>query len=148
MGNAGFLGVTKPTLRAEGPFAYGLVARGEVCARTHPERIPTLGRSSRVCGVARCHCLLPSAQAHVYFDTPDADADFDSHLWAHAAGALLVTEAGGRVTDTVGNPLDFSLCRDGRTLPQHVVGTIATNRDLHPDVVRQLGLTVAEKAAQ
>ena len=84
--------------------------------------------------------LVARGEAMTYFELPDTAADFDSNVWAHAAGCLLVTESGGKVTDTVGNPLDFSACRDGAMLPQEVVGVIVTNRDLHPDVLRQSGL--------
>ena len=53
-----------------------------------------------------------------------------------------------QVTDTVGNPLDFSACRDGNTLPQHVVGVLATNKDVHADVLRQSGLASMQAAAK
>lgn len=108
------LGITSTPLQSEGPFAYGMLARGE---------------------------------AQVLFDLPDDAASFDSKIWAHAAGALLVREAGGRVTDTSGNELDFSECRDTATLPAHVVGTIATNKDVHQDVLRTLGQSSLEAAA-
>ena len=52
------------------------------------------------------------------------------------------------VTDTVGNALDFSACRDSITLPQHIVGVLVTNRDVHPEVVRQLGLASLGAAVQ
>ena len=104
-----------PLLQAGGPFAYGLVARGE---------------------------------SMTYFDLPESAADFDSNIWAHAAGSLLVHEAGGMVTDTSGNPLDFSVCRDSATLPQQVVGVLATNRDVHPEVLRQSGLSSIQAAAK
>ena len=66
----------------------------------------------------------------------------------HAAGALLVHEAGGTVSDTVGNALDFSVGRDGTTLPTHVVGVLATNGDVHPDVLRQSGLETLQAASK
>ena len=109
------LGIQAAPLQAEGPFAYGLVARGE---------------------------------AQTYFELPETADGFDSHVWSHAAGALLVQEAGGMVTDTVGNALDFSACRDSITLPQHIVGVLVTNRDVHPEVVRQLGLASLGAAVQ
>jgi 3'-phosphoadenosine 5'-phosphosulfate (PAPS) 3'-phosphatase len=80
--------------------------------------------------------LVARGEAQTYFDLPDSAAAFDRHIWAHAAGTLLVDEAGGLVTDTVGNPLDFSTCRDGPELPSHVVGVIATNKDVHQEVLR------------
>ena len=36
------------------------------------------------------------------------DASFHDAIWDQAAGALLVEEAGGRVTDLSGRPLDFT----------------------------------------
>ena len=71
------------------------------------------------------------------------------NLRADSRASLLVKEAGGLVTDTSGNALEFSTCRDGATLPAHVVGVLATNRDVHPDVLRELGLAsiaAADKA--
>ena len=109
------LGMPADVLSADGPFAYGLVARGE---------------------------------AMTYFDLPETAADFDASISAHAAGTLLVAESGGMVTDTAGNALDFSQCRDGGKLPSHVVGVITTNKDLHPDVLRQCGQNVASAAAK
>jgi len=101
------LGISGEPLQAKGPFAYGLIARGEAMA---------------------------------YFDLPDAAEAFDRNVWAHAAGVLLVQEAGGRVTDPAGNELDFSVCREGTALPAHVVGAIATNGDIHANVMRKCGL--------
>ena len=111
---ASALGMTGEPLKAEGPLAYGAVARGE---------------------------------AQTYFELPDTADEFDSHAWAHAAGTLLVTEAGGQVTDTIGNPLDFSVCTEGMMLPPTMVGVLATNQDVHPGVLRQLGLGSMEAAA-
>ncbi len=48
-------------------------------------------------------------------------------IWDHAAGALIVEEAGGRVTDLHGSPLDFS---QGRRLEKNV-GVAASNGALH-----------------
>ncbi len=48
-------------------------------------------------------------------------------IWDQAAGAIVVEEAGGRVSDLDGKPLDFTL---GRTLAQNR-GVLATNGSLH-----------------
>ncbi len=57
--------------------------------------------------------------------------DYEEKIWDHAAGAIVLTEAGGRVTDLRGEPLDFS---QGRTL-SHNRGIIATCGSLHDDVL-------------
>ena len=44
-------------------------------------------------------------------------------VWDHAAGAIVVQEAGGVITDGVGNPLDFS---NGRFLDIDI-GIVATS---------------------
>ena len=73
---------------------------------------------------------------------------FDSCIWSHAAGSLLIEEAGGMVTDTFGNVLDFTACRDTVMFPAQVVGVFATNRDVHKEVLRQSGLASLEAAAK
>ena len=56
------------------------------------------------------YALVARAEAQCYFELPDEVAAFDASIWSHAAGSLLVTEAGGLVTDTAGNPLDPNHC--------------------------------------
>jgi 3'(2'), 5'-bisphosphate nucleotidase len=48
-------------------------------------------------------------------------------IWDHAAGALIVEEAGGKVTDLDGNLLDFS---HGARLGSNR-GILATNGPIH-----------------
>ena len=63
--------------------------------------------------------------------------DYEERIWDHAAGWIVVTEAGGQVSDVHGQPLDFSR---GRTLSGNT-GVVATNGKLHPlviNVVRQV----------
>jgi 3'(2'), 5'-bisphosphate nucleotidase len=68
--------------------------------------------------------------ASVYLRLPTR-ADYEEKIWDHAAGAIVVTEAGGRVTDVNGKDLDFSL---GRTLEKNK-GVIVTNGRLHDRVI-------------
>jgi 3'(2'), 5'-bisphosphate nucleotidase len=56
---------------------------------------------------------------------------YRSWIWDQAAGAIIVQEAGGTVTDMYGKPLDFS---QGRRL-QGNSGVIATNGKLHDEVI-------------
>lgn len=53
--------------------------------------------------------------------------NYKEKIWDQAAGSLLVQEAGGRVTDLDGRPLDFG---HGRTLAQNR-GVLASNGHLH-----------------
>lgn len=53
--------------------------------------------------------------------------DYREKIWDQAAGSIVVEEAGGRVTDLDGKPLDFS---HGRTLAANR-GVLATNGRLH-----------------
>ncbi len=56
-----------------------------------------------------------------------AQPDYKEKIWDHAAGSIVIEEAGGRVTDLLGNALDFT---QGRTLAQNV-GIVASNGHLH-----------------
>jgi 3'(2'), 5'-bisphosphate nucleotidase len=53
--------------------------------------------------------------------------DYRERIWDQAAGSIVVEEAGGRVSDLDGAPLDFS---QGRTLAKNR-GVLATNGALH-----------------
>ena len=53
--------------------------------------------------------------------------DYREKIWDQAAGSLIVEEAGGRVSDLDGKPLDFT---SGRTLT-HNRGVLASNNQLH-----------------
>jgi 3'(2'), 5'-bisphosphate nucleotidase len=64
--------------------------------------------------------------------------DYVEKVWDQAAGALIVEEAGGRVTDLTGRALDFAA---GRTL-DHNIGVLASNGWLHGaalEAVRRAG---------
>lgn len=82
--------------------------------------------------------LLARGEAELYLRMPRS-ADHVEKSWDHAAGALVVTEAGGRVTDLAGRALDFTR---GRELTANR-GIVATNGLVHADVlaaVASLGL--------
>ncbi len=80
------------------------------------------------------YALLARGDASVYLRLPTR-ADYREKIWDHAAGAILVQEAGGRVTDIQGRPLDFAR---GRTLAGNR-GVIATNGHLHEAVLATVG---------
>lgn len=55
--------------------------------------------------------VVARGQAHLYLRLPTR-ADYREKIWDHAAGALIITEAGGVVSDVDGRPLDFALGRE------------------------------------
>jgi HAL2 family 3'(2'),5'-bisphosphate nucleotidase len=63
-----------------------------------------------------------------------AQPNYREKIWDQAAGALVVAEAGGLVTDLDGKPLDFAA---GRTLDNNR-GVLASNRLLHPAALQAL----------
>jgi 3'(2'), 5'-bisphosphate nucleotidase len=60
--------------------------------------------------------------------------DYREKIWDQAAGSIVVSEAGGRITDLDGRPLDFS---HGRTLAKNR-GIVATNGHLHEAILAGL----------
>jgi 3'(2'), 5'-bisphosphate nucleotidase len=60
--------------------------------------------------------------------------DYEETIWDQAAGSIVITEAGGRITDLAGKPLDFS---HGRTLKKNR-GILATNGHLHVAILSVL----------
>lgn len=60
--------------------------------------------------------------------------DYREKIWDQAAGALIIEEAGGMVTDLAGKPFDFTT---GRLLTGNR-GVLVTNRRLHPAFLQAL----------
>lgn len=60
--------------------------------------------------------------------------NYKEKIWDQAAGSILVEEAGGRVTDLDGQPLDFG---QGRTLAQNR-GVLVSNGPLHDALLAAL----------
>ncbi len=68
--------------------------------------------------------------ASIYLRMPTR-ADYQEKIWDHAAGKIVVEEAGGLVTDVDGKPLDFT---HGRTLAANR-GVVATAGSIHARVI-------------
>lgn len=79
------------------------------------------------------YAIVASGQADIYMRLPTR-AGYVEKIWDHAAGTLVVEEAGGRVTDIHGKPLRFAY---GGTLEGNS-GVIATNGLLHDQVLDAL----------
>ncbi len=53
--------------------------------------------------------IVASGQAALYLRLPSPKSpDYREKIWDHAAGSIVVEEAGGKVTDMYGKPLDFA----------------------------------------
>lgn len=77
---------------------------------------------------------VAAGDAEIYL-RPQSRPDYRERIWDHAAGVLLVEEAGGRVTDLYGRPLDFT---KGDRLEDNR-GIVATNGLIHDQVIEALG---------
>ena len=76
--------------------------------------------------------VLARGEASVYIRLPNpATPDYREYIWDHAAGLIVVEEAGGVVTDIDGRELDFS---QGRQMTSNR-GILATNGELHSQVL-------------
>jgi 3'(2'), 5'-bisphosphate nucleotidase len=76
------------------------------------------------------YAVVARGEAEIYLRLP-RDPSYREKVWDHAAGALIIEEAGGRVSDLDGSPLDFS---EGRLLGTHR-GIVATNGAIHEQVL-------------
>lgn len=63
---------------------------------------------------------------------------YKEKIWDHAAGLIVVEEAGGKVTDMKGRELDFT---QGRCLENNL-GIIATNGKLHSQVLEAVSQVI------
>jgi HAL2 family 3'(2'),5'-bisphosphate nucleotidase len=85
------------------------------------------------------YAVVARGEADIYLRLPTR-ADYHEKIWDHAAGALIVAEAGGVVSDIHGRPLEF---HHGCELIANR-GVIVTNGRLHQrvlDAVQALGIS-------
>ncbi len=88
--------------------------------RTQPRRIDSQAK----------YALVARGDADLYLRLPTRK-DYREKIWDHAAGALLVEEAGGTVTDITGRPLEF---HHGRELVANQ-GVVVSNGRIHQAVI-------------
>ena len=74
--------------------------------------------------------VVARGDASIFLRLP-LERAYKEKVWDHAAGVVIVEEAGGRVTDIEGRLLDFSR---GRLLENNR-GVVATNGILHDAVL-------------
>ncbi|RDW30607.1 hypothetical protein B0I72DRAFT_141225 [Yarrowia lipolytica] len=76
------------------------------------------------------YVAVSRGQADIYLRLP-VSATYQEKIWDHASGNILVTEAGGTVTDKDGNALNFGV---GRTLKENK-GVIVAEKSIFPKVL-------------
>lgn len=79
--------------------------------------------------------IVAAGEAALYLRLPSPKSpNYRENIWDHAAGAIVVEEAGGKVTDMNGKPLDFataSKMNDNR-------GVVVSNGLIHDAVIEAL----------
>jgi 3'(2'), 5'-bisphosphate nucleotidase len=76
------------------------------------------------------YAVVARGDASIYLRLP-ASRGYEEKIWDHAAGVIIIEEAGGRVSDVEGRPLDFTR---GNTLKGNR-GVIATSAPIYDDVI-------------
>ena len=110
---------------------HGDVARFERVLRALHAGVPPVLMDSQA-----KHALLAAGGADLLLRVP-VSTDSHDHIWDQAAGSLLVEEAGGKVSDLGGRPLDFTA---GRRLI-HNEGLVASNDRLHEAALEAVQVT-------
>lgn len=79
--------------------------------------------------------IVAAGEAALYLRLPSPKyLDYRENIWDHAAGSIVVEEAGGKVTDMTGKPLDFATANkmnDNR-------GVVVSNGLIHDLVIKAL----------
>jgi 3'(2'), 5'-bisphosphate nucleotidase len=79
--------------------------------------------------------ILARGEVTLYLRVPSsAEPGYKENIWDHAAGSIIAEEAGGRVTDVMGRPLDFS---SGIKMEKNQ-GVLVSNGILHEVVLKAL----------
>ncbi|MDQ7040724.1 MAG: 3'(2'),5'-bisphosphate nucleotidase [Rhodothermus sp.] len=153
-------GVVFTALRGEGAWAWPLEAAGEpvriqVSSTGDPAQArfcesfesahsahDTAAEVARYLGITlpprrldsqAKYAMVARGEADLYLRLPTRPG-YVEKVWDHAAGALIVAEAGGRVTDIHGRPLRFD---QGTTLAENR-GVVVSNGLLHDAVLEAI----------
>jgi 3'(2'), 5'-bisphosphate nucleotidase len=121
--------------------ASARILRSVEKAHTNTDEI---GQLARTLGITAEPVALDSQAKYAVLAAGEGDVllrlispsrpDYREKIWDQAAGSIVVTEAGGQITDLDGRPLDFSR---GRTLANNR-GIVATNALLHGAILEGL----------
>lgn len=102
----------------------------------------TQGRIAKALGITRDPVRMDSQAKYTSIARGDGDIylrlpikeTYEEKIWDHAAGNIIITEAGGVVSDRDGNELDFGV---GRTLKNNK-GVVAASKAIHADVIEAI----------
>lgn len=136
----------------EGPFQpirvslqsdprHARLLRSVEAGHTNVGQIDALGKALQIEAApvlmdsqAKC-AVLAAGHAEIMLRLLSADRpDYREKVWDQAAGSIIIEEAGGKITDMTGKPLDFTT---GRRLENNR-GVAATNGLLHNKVIEAL----------
>jgi 3'(2'), 5'-bisphosphate nucleotidase len=116
--------------------AHGDLALQEAIARAIRVGKPPLRMDSQA-----KYGAVARGDAALYLRLPSPSSpEYRENIWDHAAGTLIVEEAGGRVTDMRGRPLDLA----SNTRMRDNVGVVASNGALHDQVLAALAAACRE----
>ncbi|SAM80552.1 probable MET22-protein ser/thr phosphatase [Ustilago bromivora] len=87
------------------------------------------------------YASISRGDGDVYLRLPVGDGSYQEKIWDHAAGSLLVEEAGGKVSDIRGKDLNFGV---GRTLRENR-GVVASHKDTHAKVIEAVRKALDEE---
>lgn len=126
------------------PSAEGATARFVESVESGHGNAALQERVARAAGIAEPPLKLDSqvkygaiarGDAVLYLRLPsDERSDYREKIWDHAAGCLIVEEAGGRVTDMAGRRLEFA----SRSALLAGSGVVASNGTIHEAVLEAL----------
>ena len=106
------------------------------------KRVGVIKLSLRIDSQAK-YGLVARGAADVYLRLP-VGTGYQEKIWDHAAGDLIVREAGGRVSDADGKPLDFG---QGRTLRTNK-GVIASPQGVHAQLLEAVQAVLTEPSTK
>jgi 3'(2'), 5'-bisphosphate nucleotidase len=110
--------------------AHGNAALQEAVARAVRISHPPLKMDSQV-----KYAAVARGEAVLYLRLPSPKyPDYREKIWDHAAGSLIVEQAGGKVTDMFGRPLDLA----SHERMRYNRGVVVSNGSLHADVIAAL----------
>ncbi|KAJ1896650.1 3'(2'),5'-bisphosphate nucleotidase [Coemansia sp. S17] len=83
------------------------------------------------------YASVARGDAEIYLRLPVSET-YVEKIWDHASGNIIIHEAGGRVSDINGKPLDFSI---GRTLSANR-GVVAASAKIFDEVISAVQTTL------